>query len=67
VATEPQGEAVCFAADGAGYYTVSERLYEPIYYFAQERRPGQKIAGDLNLDGAINLLDFAMLVESWLD
>lgn len=67
VVPEPQGEAVCFAADGAGYYTVSERLYEPIYYFAQERRPGKKIAGDLNLDGAVNLLDFAMLVESWLD
>ena len=30
---EPQGEAVCFDADGLGYFTVSEGNSQPIYYF----------------------------------
>lgn len=33
---EPQGEAVGFAADGQGYYTVSEGLNQPIYYFPRQ-------------------------------
>ena len=45
LATEPcrmprpqdrQGEAIAFAADGGGYYTISEGLSSPVYYF--ERR-----------------------------
>ncbi len=31
---EINGEAVCFDADGLGYYTTSEELYQPIHYFA---------------------------------
>ena len=29
---EPQGEAICFSADGAGYITISEGTNQPIYY-----------------------------------
>ncbi|WP_205847864.1 hypothetical protein [Anaerohalosphaera lusitana] len=31
---EKQGEAICFAADGKGYFTVSEKKRQPIYYYA---------------------------------
>jgi PKD repeat protein len=31
--SEPAGEAIGFAADGSGYFTVSEGNYPPIYYF----------------------------------
>ncbi|XP_076091473.1 uncharacterized protein LOC143063297 [Mytilus galloprovincialis] len=30
---EPQGEAVCWKPDGAGFYTLSEGLNQPIYYY----------------------------------
>ena len=32
---EQQGEAICFDANGAGYYTTSEHRHQPIYYFAK--------------------------------
>lgn len=32
---EPQGEAIGFDAFGFGYFTVSENLYQPIYYFCR--------------------------------
>jgi len=35
---EPRGEAICFDADGCGYFTVSEKLYQPIYYFARDEQ-----------------------------
>ncbi len=35
---ERQGEAICFDANGAGYYTTSEHKYEPIYYFPRETK-----------------------------
>ncbi|MHC4214229.1 MAG: lamin tail domain-containing protein [Planctomycetota bacterium] len=31
---EQNGEAVCFDSNGWGYYTTSEELHQPIYYFA---------------------------------
>ncbi|MBI3203860.1 MAG: hypothetical protein HYZ29_20135 [Myxococcales bacterium] len=34
--SEPQGEAVCFGSDAAGYYTVSEGAEQPIYFFAKQ-------------------------------
>jgi hypothetical protein len=34
---ERQGEAICFDAKGEGYYTTSEKVHQPIYYFAAER------------------------------
>jgi len=33
---EPQGEAICFAADGGGFYTISEKAFAPsvnLYYY----------------------------------
>lgn len=31
---EPQGEGICFDADGRGYFTIGEMQHPPIYYFA---------------------------------
>jgi len=31
---EPQGEAICFDVDSRGFFTVSEKAYQPIYYYA---------------------------------
>ena len=30
---EPQGEAICFDTDSLGFFTVSEKPHQPIYYF----------------------------------
>lgn len=32
--SEPQGEGICFDARGEGYFTISEQLHPPLYYFA---------------------------------
>ncbi|MBC8111378.1 MAG: hypothetical protein H7Y04_09995, partial [Verrucomicrobia bacterium] len=36
---EPQGEAICWAADGSGYFTISEkaRNIEPVVYFYRRK------------------------------
>jgi hypothetical protein len=34
---ESQGEAICFDANGTGYYTTSENRRQPIYYFEMKR------------------------------
>ncbi len=39
---ELQGEAICFDAEGAGYFTVSEHKYQPIYYFARKANEKDK-------------------------
>lgn len=31
---EPQGEGICFDGQGRGYYTLSEKASQPLYYFA---------------------------------
>jgi hypothetical protein len=36
LAVEPQGEAIAFAADGLGYYTVSERAFQPVYFYEKD-------------------------------
>ena len=41
---EPQGEAICFDAGGRGFFTVSERANQPIYYYAKSN--GLKKPGD---------------------
>lgn len=33
--SEPQGEAICYDGSERGYYTVSEYVNQPIYYFAR--------------------------------
>lgn len=35
---EQQGEAICFDPNGSGYYTTSEHVHQPIYYFPAERQ-----------------------------
>lgn len=35
---EKQGEAICFDANGTGYYTTSEHAHQPIYYFPSDRQ-----------------------------
>jgi len=32
---EPQGEAICFDDRGRGFFTVSEKAHQPIYYYAK--------------------------------
>ena len=36
LAVEPQGEAIAFAADGLGYFTVSERSSQPVYFYERD-------------------------------
>ena len=46
---EPNGEAIAFAADGSGYYTLSEGAEQPIYTFRRSstgRRPETSGAPD---------------------
>ena len=62
---EPQGEAICFEANGCGYYTVSEGSYQPIYYFARTGTCPVP-TGDLNWDGYVDLADLAILTSHWL-
>ncbi len=62
---EPQGEAICFEANGCGYYTVSEGAYQPIYYFARNGICPAS-TGDLNWDGYVDLADLAVLSSHWL-
>lgn len=35
---EQQGEAICFDANGSGYFTTSEHKHQPIYYFPMEQQ-----------------------------
>jgi len=35
---EQHGEAICFDANGAGYYTTSEHRHQPIYYFPRDTK-----------------------------
>jgi len=36
IAAEPQGETVAFAADGSGYYSLSEGIGQPLYFYAKQ-------------------------------
>jgi len=42
LADEPQGEAICFDAEGQGYFTISEMAHPPLYYFAHTTAPSPK-------------------------
>jgi len=64
VVWEPQGEAICFDADGCGYYTVSEGTNQPLYYYA--RQGPCLLAGDFEPDGDIDLADIQYFVHRWL-
>lgn len=41
---EKQGEAVCFAADGSGFYTASEGVNEPIFFFKKKESAAKQAA-----------------------
>lgn len=36
---EPQGEGICFDSAGRGFFTVSEKVRQPIYYYAKSDEP----------------------------
>jgi hypothetical protein len=50
--SEPQGEAIGFDPDGWGYYTVSEGVGQPIYYF------DRVLQGDFNHDDIVDAADY---------
>lgn len=51
--TEPNGEAVTFAANGNGYYTLSETAAaQPLYYFARTSGDGDRLPQALIPAGA---------------
>lgn len=66
---EPQGEAICFAADGEGYYSISEQSGQgprPLYFYARtsvsdsdnDGIPNSvEGTGDADGDGTPNYLD----------
>jgi len=41
VMSEPQGEGICFDADGKGYFTIGEMMHPPIYYFGRSVKSGE--------------------------
>jgi len=62
---EPQGEAICFDPNNDSYYTVSENLYQPIYYY--HKTSLFPLPADYNLDTLVDLVDLAFLAWHWLD
>ncbi|MHC4648347.1 MAG: hypothetical protein ACYTBJ_23050 [Planctomycetota bacterium] len=66
--SEQNGEAICFDANGCGYYTTSENLYQPIYYFARDGHcPGPPpIPCDFDGSGKVDYNDLSFLLEWWL-
>ncbi len=65
VASEPQGEAICFADDGQGYYTLSEGLYQPLYFYA----PGAEepaCPADFNNANGVTVQDIFDFLTAWL-
>lgn len=59
--SEPQGEAVTFSPDGAGYYTISEGVSQPIYYHGPLTAPAAPE------NGAISSPSSTQLTISWSD
>jgi hypothetical protein len=59
LASEPQGEAICFAPNCLSYYTLSEGAAQPIYYSAVQT------ASDLDHDGDVDLADLGQLLAAF--
>ncbi|MFH1613655.1 MAG: hypothetical protein ABIG61_01030 [Planctomycetota bacterium] len=60
--SEPQGEAICFVKGfGCGYFTVSENIGQPIYYFRRI------LPTDLDNDCDVDMADLAVFVNRWLN
>jgi len=66
--SEENGEAICFDANGCGYYTTSEKLYQPIYYFARDGQCPEPppIPCDFDSSGKVDYNDLSFFVEWWL-
>jgi hypothetical protein len=61
LATEQNGEAICFVNGFAcGYLTVSEKKFQPIYYFQRS------LETDLDGDCDVDIADLDILVGFWL-
>ena len=54
---EPQGEAICFNSNGCGYFTVSEGLNQPLYYFARNIEP---LIANLDRDCDVDMYDYSV-------
>ncbi len=65
---EPQGEAICFDANGCGYYTLSEGINPPLYYYSTTSACPKPIqAGDVDGDGTVNIVDLSTMGGMWLE
>jgi hypothetical protein len=62
---EPQGEAICFDPCDDSCYTVSESLYQPIYYY--QKTGLFPLPADYNLDAVLDMTDLVLLADHWLD
>ncbi|XP_052092965.1 uncharacterized protein LOC127729270 [Mytilus californianus] len=52
---EPKGEAVCWKPDGSGFYTLSEGLNQPIYYY-------ERLTGDPTGSSNRIIVDFTCVM-----
>ncbi|MHC4572990.1 MAG: hypothetical protein ACYS76_02470 [Planctomycetota bacterium] len=71
--SEENGEAVCFDANGCGYYTTSEQNKNnpqpvPIHYFARDGQCPEPppIPCDFDTSGKVDHNDLSFLLEWWL-
>ncbi len=58
--TEPNGEALTFAANNRGYFTISEGENPTLYFFL---RTGPSPAGDSNRDGVFSSADLVRVFQ----
>jgi hypothetical protein len=58
---EPNGEAISYAADNRGYFTISEGVNSTLYYF---RRLGPAQAGDADRNGFFNTRDLVQVFQA---
>jgi hypothetical protein len=58
LASEAQGESICFDSASQGYFTVSEGSYPPLYYYQRIPDP-TLLEGDANHDDVVSASDYA--------
>lgn len=64
LASEPQGEAICFNSNGCGYFTTSEGYFQPLYYFPRDIEP---LAADSDCDCDVDMHDYAAFASGYTD
>lgn len=57
---EPNGEALAYASNNRGYFTISEGVNPTLYFFP---RTGPSAAGDSNRDGLFNSADLVRVFQ----